>query len=187
MPSPLGHVLAGQAVARLFRADSRRARLSTVLWAVAADVDLVPGLLKQNPDAEHKKITHSFGAAVVAGAMAGLWGRLRGEHFGGASARATAAYASHVALDLLGEGAADGMPIAWPLSAWRVTSPVVWFEAITSQSAKYGFCKGLLRRRNLAAVAREVVTLLPAVWLAGAWGGAPLAKSRGCSQIADSR
>lgn len=164
--------MAGQAVARLFCAGSGRTRLSTILWAVAADVDLVPGLLKQNPDAEHKKITHSFGAAALAGTLAGAWGRLRGQRFGAAFAQAAAAYASHVALDLLGEGAAAGMLVGWPLSARRVTSPVVWFEKITSESAKYGFWKGLLRRRNLAAVAREGATLLPAVLAArplGQW------------------
>lgn len=176
MPSPIGHALAGWATARVFQTvfgpSAVGSAAGPIAWAVAADVDMIPGLWNTtDPNADHKKGTHSLGAAVLAGVVAGAAGRLRGRPFAPGAAQGAAAYGSHLLLDSFSEGSEGGMRLWWPFSRRARRVPGVWFRAIRSESADYGFFKGLLLPRNLWAIGREGATLLPAVCVAKYVGG----------------
>lgn len=170
MPSPFGHTLAGLAVASLLGAPSGRDGWQTVFLANVADVDLLPGLFGggMGPDAEHGMATHSLGAALLTGTLAGAATRWRGGRFGPRFAQATTAYASHLFLDYLGKESAigDGMMLFWPVSRRRIASEHSWFRTITSKSRKRGFVLGLCNLNNVAALLGEAAVLGPALWLA---------------------
>ncbi len=161
MPSPVGHALAGWVVSELFRRNGPRG--PAIFWACAPDLDMLPGLLhrEKRPDAAHAKATHSLGGALVAGSVSGVLGRLRGRHFGPYCLEASAAYASHLLLDVLGKEAEEGLPLLWPLSRRRIGLPHVWFPTIVSNTQEHGFWRGLLTRHNVKALAREISALLP--------------------------
>lgn len=160
MPSPVGHALAGLIVAEHLDLDNRRQRLETVLWACAADIDIVPGLLRANPGAAHAKASHSIGAAVLAGVGAGLFTWWRRRSFFPRFTEVTVAYTSHLVLDYLGkESSQGGMMLFWPFSQQRVGSRYRWFSTILSESRERGFWKGLFLLHNMKAVAREVLSL----------------------------
>jgi membrane-bound metal-dependent hydrolase YbcI (DUF457 family) len=161
MPSPVGHTLAGLALADAFGLNDRR-RLETVLWANAPDLDMIPGLIGDHPDATHADATHSLGATLLVATGAGVIARIRGRSAASAFGRAAAAYGSHLLLDYLGkESSEDGMQLFWPASKREVASRHEWFPTIVSENRRYGFWKGLLLWHNVKAVAREVGTLAP--------------------------
>ncbi len=170
MPSSLGHTLAGLTVASLFSASSGGADWQTVFFANAPDLDLLLGLLSADmgPDAEHGMATHSVGAALLAGGLAGAFERWRGGRFGPRFAQTTTAYASHLYLDYLSKESAmgDGMMLLWPASRRRIASEHVWFRTITSKSRKRGFVLGLFNKNNAGALLREAASLGPVLWLA---------------------
>ena len=171
MPSPLGHTLAGLAVAELFQYREGRVRRQAMLMANAADLDMLPGVLtRRHPGAAHGRVSHSFGAALVAGVLAGGLAKARGRRFGPRFLQATAAYGSHVALDYFGKEPEDGLPVWWPVSERRHASTRRWFKTILSHSKKHGFWKGLLNRSNVEALAREGAVTVPAFLLARAIG-----------------
>ena len=132
-----------------------------VFWANAPDVDMLVGLRKKNPGAWHGHQTHSLGAALAAGVVAGALAKLSGGKFVPSFLESTGAYASHLLLDYLGKQTGDGMPLLWPLSDRQWASDQAWFATITSRSRVRGFLLGLLSERNLRAAAWEVGSLLP--------------------------
>jgi membrane-bound metal-dependent hydrolase YbcI (DUF457 family) len=171
MPSPLGHTIAGLAVAELFQYREGRVRRQAVLMANVADLDMLPGVLtRRHPDATHGRVSHSFGAAIVAGVLAGGSAKARGRRFGPRFLQAVAAYGSHVALDYFGKEPEDGLPVWWPVSERPHASTRRWFKTILSHSKKHGFWKGLLNRSNVKALAREGAVTVPAFLLARAIG-----------------
>jgi len=172
VPSTLGHTIAGLAVAELFQYREGRVRRQAVLMANVADLDILPGLLtRRPPDATHGRVSHSFGAAIIAGAGAGLSAKARGRRFGPRFLQAVAAYGSHVALDYLGKVPEDGLPIWWPLSDRSHASEHHWFETIISYSKERGFWLGLFNRSNVGALAREAAVTVPAYLAARLVGG----------------
>jgi len=171
MPSPIGHALAGLAVAwtsglvtppdsrrgNLGGADGwpgRRLVLTTMALAAAPDLDLLlPGA--------HRTATHSLAAAVavtiIAAAVTGQVTRWRTAVLCGIS------YASHLLLDWL---AADNYPprgieLLWPFSDRWFISNLDLFR----QTARQQFLTAPIIRQNLIAVAQELVILLPIVAL----------------------
>src|SRR5947207_11048808 len=176
MPSPIGHALAGVAVAwagqRRTPTPDRRGQThpgrtgspnlapTVVVCAVLAalpDIDLVlPGF--------HRTYTHSLTAVIVvtivAAAMTGKVTRWR------TALTCGAAYASHLLLDWLG---ADDFPpfgiqALWPFSRrWFISG---W--DVFPQTARQHFFTLPIIRQNFAAVAQELAILLPilaVVWL----------------------
>lgn len=171
MPSPLGHSIAGLAVAELFRYREGHVRRQALLTANAADLDMLPGLLtSRHPDATHARASHSAGAALIAGVAAGTLARLRGRRFLPRFLQAVTAYGSHVLLDYLGKESDDGMPLLWPFSDRQIASGHAWFKTIRSYSRRRGFWLGLLNRSNVGALLREAGALAP-VYLAARWAG----------------
>jgi hypothetical protein len=154
MPSPLGHALAAAAAGwiaappddRSPAGMARAGALFAVLGAVP-DVDLLFNW--------HQGPTHSLGAAVVAGLVAGaITRRAR------VGAAAWCAYASHVLLDWLGADTAPpfGVMALWPVSHDYYLSRLSVFAGVL-RHYRPGFWSF-----NLKAVAREVVILAPIAW-----------------------
>lgn len=166
MPSPIGHTIAGLAVAELACEKGRRRTGQAVFFANAPDIDLLVGVIKKNPSGWHAHQTHSVGAALAAGVGAGLLARLAGRKFIPSFLESTGAYASHLLLDYLGKKQVDGMPLLWPFTKRRWASEYAWFPTILSHSRERGFFAGLLLWHNLKAVAWEVGALLPVYLLA---------------------
>jgi len=138
MASPIAHSLAGAAVywASLksptpldeWRQHARPLALFAIL-ANLPDLDFIPGwLLKGNPNAYHHGWTHSF-VFVTAAALLISWViKFRATK----AANRTwflAATGSHLLIDYftgpaLGRIASYGMPLLWPFSETRFSSPV---------------------------------------------------------------
>jgi membrane-bound metal-dependent hydrolase YbcI (DUF457 family) len=174
MPSPIGHALAGVAVAwSADLVDGRRSspRLAATCAGLAMlpDVDLlVPGF--------HRTATHSLTAAllvfIIAAAVPGkvttndvrpLNGATRDWR---AALLCSLAYASHLLLDWLG---ADwfpprGIQLLWPFSdRWFISD---W--DIFRQTARRHFLTAPIIWQNVIAIAQELAILLPIVlvlWL----------------------
>jgi len=153
MPSPIGHALAGVAVAwsaDLLDRQPSSGRLVAVSAALAAlpDADLlIP--------ATHRMGTHSLAAAVVVFMIAAaVTGKVtRTAYICGA------AYGSHLLLDWLG---ADNVPprglqLFWPFSdAWYISDLDIFLE-----TARRQFWTAPMIRQNAIAVAQEMAILLP--------------------------
>jgi membrane-bound metal-dependent hydrolase YbcI (DUF457 family) len=175
MPTPLGHMLAGVAVAwgadlvpgdRAWRAASsdaswyRRAGngLTLACGALGALADLDLLVLRT-----HRTFTHSMAAvafiALFAAAMAANAHRpiLR------VAVMCAAAYASHLLLDWLGidNFAPRGIQAWWPFShAWYISGRDLFWE-----TARNGVFERAALRLNAIAVAREIEILLPVLVL----------------------
>ena len=173
MPSPIGHTLAGLAIAHAGRTRGwipRHWAWVVALVAVAnlADVDfatgyLAPGRLRYM--FTHHGLTHGFAAALVvglAGALVASYAR---------AGRAAAAglliglvYASHVAMDFsAGEvGLETDMPLFWPLFDTGPSTPVrVFAEFHYNDRANSiaAFVLSMCRWDNLIVIAQEIVVI----------------------------
>lgn len=177
MPTPIGHLLAGLAVAwsaepptpalRLKQALGRPLTLVCLALAVFPDLDLLYPPL-------HRSATHSVGATfLVAIIAAGVTGRVTRRINWRVVLACTAAYASHLLTDWLGvdrQYPPFGIQMLWPfdrtwyVSGWDVFLPV---------ERRHPFSLVAVRT-NVAAVTREIAilgTVVAAMWLAARWGG----------------
>jgi membrane-bound metal-dependent hydrolase YbcI (DUF457 family) len=146
MPSPIGHALGG--IAAGWHAVPRRdwrAAAALALVAVAPDLDL----LVHN----HRGVSHSVGAAVLAGLAA--WLVTRRARWGLAAALA---WTSHVALDWLGNDTRPplGVMALWPVTRAYYKAPVEIFPAVSRRYWLTGFFV-----YNAKALLVEVVILAP--------------------------
>ncbi|MGH9314844.1 MAG: metal-dependent hydrolase [Vicinamibacterales bacterium] len=163
MPSPIGHALGGLAAGWLTeRRPSSGEWRSTATLAVVAllpDVDLLWGA--------HHQATHSLAAVafvwVVARAAVLLAPGLRPP--ASDPWPLTAAYASHILLDLLGADSTPpiGLMLFWPFSHEHVIAPWTPFPAISRRHWLPGFWA-----HNALAVLFEVMVLAP-IAAAGWW------------------
>ena len=155
MPTPIGHALAGLAVAGVgsqTRLPGRDAAL-LALCACAPDLDLI---LRQFDGVNHHRgATHSFAAAALAGLFAFLL-RRAGLGFPRPGLVA-AAWASHVLLDYLGRDTTlpFGEMALWPFSKAFFISPVAVFLDIPRSFSAEAI------RHNLTAAALEIAILGP--------------------------
>jgi inner membrane protein len=170
MPSPLGHALAGVAIAWSAEAIKRRqidfTRGSTLAvaaagLAVAADLDWL------YPPA-HRAMTHSLVAAVAAAALIAIVKRRERSADTAVVALACGlAYASHLLLDWLGGDTKipAGIQLLWPYSNDWFISPVGVFRATDLG----GFFKPWTMVSNALAVLRELLVMVPIAVAAHAW------------------
>jgi inner membrane protein len=163
MPTPLGHALAGLAVAGIVRGPRLPPRQVAVLafCAAAPDLDLVLRLV--DGANHHRGPSHSFAAAILV-ALATLLLRRVGLGLPG-SVLMGAAWASHVVLDYLGLDTSPpiGEMALWPFSEAFYASPVPVFYDIPRSFSPAAI------RHNLVAVTLELLILVPVAWLC--WGG----------------
>jgi len=121
MPSPIGHALGGIAAAWIVapRRDWQAA-VVVAAAAIAPDLDLLAG--------DHRGISHSVGAACVAGLIA--WALTRRPRWGAAVA---AAWASHVLLDWLSNDTRPpiGVMALWPFTVEYYKASIEIFPAVS--------------------------------------------------------
>jgi membrane-bound metal-dependent hydrolase YbcI (DUF457 family) len=173
VPSPIGHALGGVICALTLggerpshpRAGPLRRLLQDPLVGVAAAAAVLPDL--DFLWGRHNMETHSLGAAVLAGLVAVLWTRGRGQRF---ALVVAAAWASHVLFDWLGSDDTPplGVMALWPLSPAFHFAHAYVFEAISRRYWLPGFWA-----HNLWAVATEVVVLAPVAAAGAVWRGRP--------------
>jgi membrane-bound metal-dependent hydrolase YbcI (DUF457 family) len=150
MPSPIGHALGGVAIA--WWAVPRRNRNAALLLAASAlapDLDLLVG--------NHRGISHSAGAAVLAGGVAWMLSRRA------AWALAVAlAWASHIALDWLSNDTRPplGVMALWPVTAEYFKSSIEIFPPVSRRWGDTRFWS-----HNLWAAFVEIALLGPLVWV----------------------
>ena len=161
MPSPVGHLLAGAAVAWTLapRAD-RRLLLTAAAMAALPDLDLVTPL-------PHRTVTHSVTAVVVITIVAMLVTRqVTSVSATRIAAICGLAYASHLLLDWVSadRAAPRGFQALWPfsdgfyISGWEVFGPTERREMFS----------GATLRHNVITIAQEIAILGPllfGVWL----------------------
>lgn len=166
MPTPVGHALAGLAIAWLSTAKRGQAPFSAtpltaacVALAVAPDLDLLVGW--------HRGPSHSLVTAAVIGLTVGVLARWRGQAPGLFGWSAFAAWGSHVALDWLGrdQSPPHGIMALWPVSHDYWVSGLGLFAEV---SRRYWLPDQFIVGNSLA-VAREIAIIGPVVLAAWAW------------------
>jgi membrane-bound metal-dependent hydrolase YbcI (DUF457 family) len=176
MPSPIGHALAGTAIAfgaapalgvrpADTAADARRLRILTLASAALAalpDIDLAA------PYA-HRTITHSLVAtAVVTIIAAVVTGQVTPRTAWRTTAICAAAYASHLLLDWLAvdDTPPRGLQILWPFSdRWFISG---W--DLFRGTARRNLFSTASMRANVLAILQEIAILGPLTaiaWLVG--------------------
>jgi membrane-bound metal-dependent hydrolase YbcI (DUF457 family) len=162
MPSPIGHALAGVAIAWTGAPRMNRHHLTLAAAGLAAlpDIDLLfPGT--------HRTVSHSVGAVVVITIIAAIvTGKVTRHGAPRIVAVCAAAYASHLLLDWL---AVDpffpyGIQALWPFSDRFYISGWDIFRS----TARVGIFTAPAIMMNLKALAQEVAILGPLVlvsWL----------------------
>jgi inner membrane protein len=171
MPTPIGHALAGIAVAGVagFPAVPGRHVAILAFCAAAPDLDLVLRLV--DGVNHHRGASHSLGAAVLVGALAFFLRRLGCDLPG--ALPVGAAWASHVLLDFLGLDTSppEGVMALWPFSNDFRIAPFSIFLDIPRSFTVAAI------RHNLVAVAIEIVILTPIAWLS--WGRPGIRRNEG--------
>jgi membrane-bound metal-dependent hydrolase YbcI (DUF457 family) len=161
MPSPLGHALAGAAIAAATARDATEARSLSraaviVGCALAPDLDLLLKFLDgQN---HHQTESHSLGAAILAGVLVACASRLLGVRRPLAlGLAASLAWLSHVALDYMGRDTHPpiGIMALWPLSREHFNSPWPIFLDIGRNLTWPTL------RHNVLAITWELTLLVP--------------------------
>lgn len=182
MPTPVAHSLAAVAICGAGGRLSVRWNWSLPLLVVIAnipDIDFLPGIFVGNPTAYHWGPTHSLLAAVLFGILAGcVVGRITGEYLKGI-VLATAAYGSHIVLDLMIGGHSHipvGLNLFWPLSNTPVRLEWDLFSMAPVSITTAGPFATLLSPAILPMIQRELLVMLPV--LGAFWGFTRLPKRR---------
>ena len=138
-----------------------------VVLANAPDLDFLPGLAVGDPNAFHRGLTHTLGAAVVVAAAVGLvarWQRVGRPWWW--AAFAAAAYGSHLLVDWMTVDAVppQGIQLLWPLTDRWLHAPFnLLGEVIIDPSGRLAFLHSLVTPVALRAWAREVGILVAVV------------------------
>ena len=165
MPTPIGHALAGIAIAAMPRAAQPKAAHVAALafFAAAPDLDLV--LRLADGMNHHRGPSHSFAAAAIASVMGFVLRRFGADLPSGGLIGA--AWGSHVALDYFGLDTSPpiGEMALWPFSNRFFASSVSVFYDVPRSFVLEAIM------HNALAVAIELVILGPVAWLC--WRRAP--------------
>ena len=180
MPSPLGHAIAGVAVAWSAEAIARRPlgfRAGSTIAVTAAALAIAPDLDWLYPPV-HRMMTHSlFATALAGGLTAVLARRLEPRLRWPLTVVCVLAYASHLLLDWLGGDTKipAGIQLLWPFdSAWFISDLTV-FRATDIG----GFFRPRTIISNAFAVFSEVLVLAPIAFVVFAWRRRRLSADRG--------
>ena len=170
MPSPIGHALAGIAVAwtaDLIRGNSvSRPVHGAATWYQRAGGGLTVACagLAAAPDldllfAAHRTVTHSIGAVFLAGLGAAVLAASARRPIARVALTCAAAYGSHLLLDWLG---ADhypplGIQLMWPINReWYISGLEVFRQTARLRIFTHG-----AMITNLRAILQEIAILLP--------------------------
>jgi inner membrane protein len=171
MPSPIGHALAGVAVAWSAEqlpgsAGLRRplplvATLSCVALAVLPDADLIYLPI-------HRTVTHSIGATILVTILAiAVTGKVTRHVAWGLVLMCAAAHVSHLLLDWLGADPSwpFGIQALWPFShSWFISG----WNLFPSTERRHVFSAASIAV-NLKAAAWEIAIMGPIVLALGLW------------------
>jgi membrane-bound metal-dependent hydrolase YbcI (DUF457 family) len=165
MPSPIGHTLAGCAVALALIPpgipQAWEAWACCLISANLPDADFIPGLLTGNPRAFHRGASHTIMATfIVAATGASLWTWAAMPWLVRAGL-IFVAYASHVGLDYLTPG--RGLMMGWPLSRRRYQAGRPWFLSVTVRKTRHPVKMKGGRWYLLRAIRREILLISPGV------------------------
>jgi LexA-binding, inner membrane-associated putative hydrolase len=161
MPTPVGHALAGAAVAIVAERSVRSALRWRSLLIVCMALAVLPDLdLLYQPI--HRSFTHSLGSVllvmIVAAVVTGKVTRRSGLVLGLVCA---AAWGSHIVLDWLGTdpNPPRGIKALWPFSnRWFISG---WDLFLGTERRR--LFTGDSIRQNLRAIVREILVLAPVV------------------------
>jgi membrane-bound metal-dependent hydrolase YbcI (DUF457 family) len=167
MPSPVGHALGGFAFGWLAARSSRLDR-PVLAAAIFAGLGAVPDL-DILVEGTHRLYTHSIAAVGLVALLAAMSLRRAGGRIADASSRralviaATAAYASHLLLDWLGDDRSVpiGIRALWPFTDAYFQSELRWFPPVERRYWLPGFWTA-----NLRAIGWEMLVLSPLVAIA---------------------
>ncbi len=156
MPTPVGHALAGLAVAGLWNGSPRPkpAHVAVLVFcATAPDLDLL--LRFVDGVNHHRAASHSLAAAVIVGVLGAVLRRSGWDLPGGLSM--AVAWASHVVLDYFGRDNSPpiGLMALWPFSSAFFASPVSVFYDVPRSFSVAAI------RHNVVAVLLELAILAP--------------------------
>lgn len=165
MPSPIGHTLAGCAVALALIPpgipQAWEAWACCLISANLPDADFIPGLLTGNPRAFHRGPSHTIMAAfIVAATGASLW-TWSAMPWLVRAGLIFVAYASHVGLDSFTPGRA--LMLGWPLSHRRYQARRPWFLGITIRKTRRRAATTGGPWHLLRAIGREILLISPGV------------------------
>ena len=174
MPSPIGHALAGIAVA--WTSDlvpgARRMVPGTGTWYLRAggDLTLLCAGLAAAPDldlafAAHRTMTHSLCAAACVGLLAAAIAADTRRPIARIALMCAAAYGSHLLLDWLGadDYPPRGIQALWPISReWFISNADVF-----RQTARQEIFTRPVILKNVQAIVQELAILGPIV--VGLW------------------
>ena len=170
MPTPIGHALAGIAVAWSAEPESR---LSSVVRALGEPLTLVCVALAVLPDADllyppiHRSVTHSIGATIlVAIVAASVTGWVTGKIQWRIVSVCAAAHASHLLLDWLGTDrnySPFGIQLLWPFDqGWYQSGWDLFLQVERRDPLSFATI-----RVDVAAALREIAivgSIVVAIW-----------------------
>lgn len=178
MATPIGHGLAGCVVFFFLKKGRDYGDTSllflTVFFAIAPDLDFLPGILAGKPALYHHGISHSLVFGLAAGLLGGLAIRNEDRAFFSVFLLTFLAYTSHLVLDLFGPDGRTpyGIPLFWPLSSHHFLSPVQLFPGVhhgqTTDASIGEWLQGIFHWRNLLSIGTEILVIAPAALL-GNW------------------
>jgi membrane-bound metal-dependent hydrolase YbcI (DUF457 family) len=159
----LAHATAGYLVYEAVRpAGPHRPGLlaGAVVLANVPDLDFLPGLAIGDPDAFHRGVTHTLGAAALVAATAWLLARWwRANRPAAWAAFAALAYGSHLLVDWMTVDAVPpaGIRLLWPISGRWMHAPFdLLGEIIIDPSGRLAFVRSLVTPAALLTWAREI-------------------------------
>lgn len=165
MPTPVGHTLMGLTLWSGFREKGNRdwIKLLLILTAVnLPDLDYIPGLIADRPNAFHHGWTHSLLFAVFAGAVFAAV-LIRKTSFGIQFLCMTGACLTHPVLDFFTKdtSAPFGEQLLWPFSQRYFLSSFSVFRDIYKGGTRLDFIQNLFHKHNLITMITELSIFFP--------------------------
>lgn len=175
MATPVGHSLAGYAIARLGAERGHMDRALAVLCvglALSPDLDFLPGILRGQPAFYHQTVSHSLTFALVASGIAAVGLHWKGRKLIRSWVVLFFAGASHLVIDLFAPDGRPpyGVPVAWPVLDVYYLAPLELFPGVRHASgtttSTYEWVNAILDWHNVRAIVIESAILAPLVVIA---------------------
>jgi inner membrane protein len=175
MPSPVGHILAGVLVSRVKPSKPSRSLLLQTAFCIfmanAPDLDLLPGLLQNQPLLFHGDFMHSLFVGLLVSLAAATVVHWLAHQGKAALVLGSAAYASHLLMDWTrADGRLPyGIPLFWPFSSRYFIAPIQLFPGFrhggVTTAATGEFIRGILDWGNIQVIFVEIVLIIPLILL----------------------
>lgn len=172
LPSPVGHLLCGILIYLIFNRYNNKYSLNVlslyIFFSVLPDIDFALGFIVRDPNLFHQGLTHTLGAAAIAGTIGSLILRRKGQ-FINCCLLFTGLYYFHVVLDYIASASDTSYPfgvaLLWPFSIEHYSFPVMIFLDIWRGETNTTFIPGLFNFHNFLAILIELMIFLPPILL----------------------